>query len=75
VLWGAVIVLLGQYRWEFVGDYELEVTQNVHNLLMREAASPTLRRTGKIGGKMKILKLSVRNCLYKQRQCNEVCLV
>jgi hypothetical protein len=30
-------------------DYELEAAQSVHNLLMREAASAAVRRTGKIG--------------------------
>ena len=32
-------------------DYELEAAQSVHNLLMSVAASPAVRRTGKIGGK------------------------
>ena len=63
--WCAVIVLLGRYRWGIFCDYELEVTQNVHNLLMREGVSTAARRTGENGGKkkMKILNFPVRNCL------------
>jgi len=39
-------------------DYELKAAQSVHNLLMREAASPAFRRTGKIVGKNEILEFS-----------------
>lgn len=73
--WWSVIVLLGQYRWEFVAITSWKQHKACTTCWCVRQRVQHSDEPGKSLEKMKFLNFPVRNYLYKQRKYVEVCLV